>query len=95
MFRKAIIALIFPVFAAGASDAQQAKPDAGLKKYGNVSFADSIHHKYPIDTDKHIRVAWAFIHEKSHANKYTAKEREAMILRIRAAAKVHGIQFRE
>lgn len=92
--RITIVAILAISIAKGAT-AQQAKLDNGLKKYGNVAFADSVHHKYPIDTDKHIRVAWAFIHEKSHAQKYTPKEREIMILRIRAAAKAHGIEFRQ
>jgi hypothetical protein len=90
---------ILPIFAvavllARGAHAQNATQDAGLRKYGNVAFADTVHHKYPIDTDKHIRIAWAFVHEKSHARKYTKKEREAMLLRIRAAAKEHGIQFK-
>jgi rhamnose utilization protein RhaD (predicted bifunctional aldolase and dehydrogenase) len=90
---------IIPIFVLAAllvnvAKAQQPTNDAGLKKYGNVVFADTLHHKYPLDTDKHIRIAWAFIHEKSHARKYTRKEREAMMLRIRAAARAHGIQFK-
>jgi hypothetical protein len=90
---------IVPIFVlatllAGAAKAQQPANDAGLKKYGNVAFADTVHHKYPIDTDKHIRMAWAFIHKRSNARKYTSAEREAILLRIRAAAKAHGIQFK-
>lgn len=91
--RIAPIFVLAALFASGAN-AQRPAKDAGLKKYGNVAFADTVHHKYPIDTDKHIRIAWAFIHEKSHARKYTKAEREAMILRIRAAARAHGIQFK-
>ncbi|HET6402745.1 MAG TPA: DUF6582 domain-containing protein [Candidatus Kapabacteria bacterium] len=93
--RRIIPVFILTAFLASGANAQKPARDAGLKKYGNVAFADTTHHKYPIDTDKHIRIAWAFIHQKNHANKYTSKEREAIILRIRAAAKAHGIQFRE
>ncbi len=97
MFSAKRIAPVFLLAAllATSANAQKPAPDAGLKKYGNVAFADTLHHKYPIDTDKHIRIAWAFIHKKSNARKYTRKEREAILLRIRAAAKAHGIQFRE
>jgi hypothetical protein len=78
-----------------ASFAQQPdKEDAGLKKYGNVAFADSVHHKYPIDTDKHIRIAWAFIHRKSNKAKYSKQERKEMMRRIREAADAHGIHFK-
>jgi Family of unknown function (DUF6582) len=87
--------IVLSFFAESALFAQAPATDAGLKKYGNVTFADSVHHKYPLDTEKHIRVAWAFIHQKSHASKYTKREREVIILRIRGAAKSHGIQFRE
>ena len=88
------VAFILIAFLSPASMAQQGNDDAGLKKYGNVIFADSLHHKYPIDTDKHIRIAWAFIHEKSHAAKYSKKERKEMIRRIRNAAAAHGIHFK-
>lgn len=87
--------LVISTLLATLAIAQKPAQDAGLKKYGNVAFADTVQHKYPIDTDKHIRIAWAFIHQKSLARKYTRTERETMILRIRAAAKAHGIQFRE
>ena len=93
--RRILLVFVFASRLVSGANAQQPAKDAGLKKYGNVAFADTAHHKYPIDTDKHIRIAWAFIHQKKQANKYTTKEREAIILRIRAAAKAHGIQFRE
>lgn len=85
---------LLTLFLACATFSQQpSSEDSGLKKYGNVVFADSLHHKYPIDTDKHIRIAWAFIHEKSHLAKYSRRERKQMLRRIRTAADAHGIHL--
>ncbi len=72
-----------------------AQLDRGLKKYGPVLFADSAHHKYPLDTKQHIRIAWAFMHEKSHLAKYTKAEQAEMLRRIREAAAAHGIYLNE
>ncbi len=89
------LVLLFLVLFVHTSSAQQpGNNDPGLKKYGNVVFADSLHHKYPIDTDKHIRIAWAFIHLKSHSSKYTKSEKKEMLRRIREAAEAHGIHFK-
>ncbi len=93
MFKFAcFLIILFPIISFAQQPGQE---DAGLKKYGNVMFADSVHHKYPIDTDKHIRIAWAFIHEKSHAAKYSRGERKEMLRRIREAAAAHGIHFKK
>jgi hypothetical protein len=67
--------------------------DAGIKKYGNVAFADSVNHKYPIDTKKHILVAWAALHNRTHAAKHSRSERKEMLRRIRAAAEANGIHL--
>jgi hypothetical protein len=90
-----ILVLFLIVEGARTSLAQQpGNDDPGLKKYGNVAFADSLHHKYPIDTDKHIRIAWAFLHQKSHSSKYTKSEKKEMLRRIREAAEANGIHFK-
>jgi hypothetical protein len=93
-FILVLVLLLFGANAHTSSAQQQGNDDPGLKKYGNVAFADSLHHKYPIDTDKHIRIAWAFIHLKSHSSKYTKSEKKEMIRRIREAAEAHGIHFK-
>jgi len=74
--------------------AQHATTLHGIAKYGNVEFADSTNHKYPIDTPKHIRGAWAFIHQKRTAARYSNAELEIIRQRILDAAKQHGIHFR-
>ena len=48
--------------------------DRGLKKYGNVKFADEINHKYPIDTPRHIYAAWRFLHMPHNYRKYIKEE---------------------
>jgi len=48
--------------------------DRGLKKYGNVKFADQINHKYPIDTPRHIYAAWRFLHMPNNYHKYIKED---------------------
>jgi hypothetical protein len=71
------------------------KVDPGLKKYGNVTFADPAHHKYPIDNAKHIRGAWSSIHAKRNAAKYKPEELAEVKKRIRDAGTAKGITLKE
>jgi hypothetical protein len=91
---KLIPVLLIMMFSIASFAQKPAKVDPGLKKYGNVAFADPLHHKYPIDTDKHIRSAWTSIHVKNHAAKYTPEELKAVHGRILDAATAHGIHFK-
>ena len=68
-----------------------ADPREGLKKYGRTTFADPVNRKYPIDTAGRIKAAWAYIHQPSNAEKYTAGERRTIQARIRAAAKARKV----
>jgi hypothetical protein len=36
-------------------------------KYGDVEYADTKNKKYPVDTEKHIRAAWDYIHVGKNA----------------------------
>lgn len=63
------------------------------KPYGDVKYADPKNGKYPIDTEKHVRAAWAYINVPENAAKYplngvTVSQVKA---RIRAAMKKLGI----
>jgi hypothetical protein len=89
-----LITLIFIAMLSQTAVAQKGNEDAGLKKYGNVVFADSVHHKYPFNTVKQIRAAWSFIHVKNHAAKYTPEELKIIHSRIQDAASSHGIHFK-
>ena len=40
------------------------------KPYGNVTYADPKNGKYPIDTEEHIRAAWAYINMPKNASQY-------------------------
>jgi phage head maturation protease len=58
--------------------------------YGEVDFADPGYRpdakkRYPIDTERHIRAAWAFIHLPDNARHYTPGQLERIKARIIAA----------
>lgn len=68
------------------------------KPYGDVSYADPGYQpdgkkRYPIDTAEHVRAAWSYINQAGNAARYSAKQREAVKARIRAAAKRLGIEI--
>jgi len=68
-------------------------PERGENEYGDVEFADPVNNKYPIDTDKHIRAAWSYIHHKDNAAEYDKDEVELIKKRIRKAAGKHNIEI--
>ena len=68
-------------------------PEEGEKEYGDVTFADPVNNKYPVDTPEHVRAAWGYIHHKDNAAKYDADEVEAIKGRIRRAAEKHGMEL--
>jgi hypothetical protein len=68
-------------------------PKTGVQKYGDVEFADSTNKKYPIDTEAHIRAAWAYINQEDNADEYDADEVEIIKNRIKQAAKKHDIEI--
>ena len=74
---------------------EDVNPEAGEHKYGDVEFADPVNHKYPIDTDEHIRAAWSYINHKDNAAKYDPHELTTIKNRIKKAARKHGIEISE
>ena len=62
-----------------ATDTKPAKP------YGDVKYADPKNGKYPLDTEAHIRAAWAYIHQPGNALHYTAHQLADIKTRIAAA----------
>ena len=74
---------------------EDVNPEAGLREYGDVEFADSTNKKYPIDSPEHIRAAWSYINHKDNAAKYDADEVKTIKNRIKAAAKKHDIEIDE
>jgi hypothetical protein len=68
-------------------------PKRGKHEYGDVTFADPVNNKYPIDTPKHIRAAWSYINHKDNAAKYDKADVAKIKRRIRAAARKAGIEI--
>lgn len=66
-------------------------PKEGESEYGDVTFADPVNNKYPIDTGEHIRAAWSYINHKDNAAKYDRDEVETIKKRIMKAAEKHDI----
>ncbi len=65
------------------------------KPYGNVKYADPKNGKYPLDTKKRVKAAWAFINEAANAAKYPLNGVTLSDVKnnIIAAAKSFGIQI--
>lgn len=68
-------------------------PETGEHKYGDVTFADPVNNKYPIDTPEHVRAAWNYINHKDNAAKYDKDEVDLIKKRIKQAAKKHGVEI--
>ncbi len=68
-------------------------PKQGVRAHGDVEFADSTNHKYPIDTPAHVRSAWSYINHKDNAAKYDADEVKLIKDRIKRAAKKQGVEI--
>jgi hypothetical protein len=62
-------------------------PKDGKDKYGNVEYADPTNKKYPLDTPKHIKAAWSYIHMPKNAAKYSDEDVKAIKAKIVAAWK--------
>jgi hypothetical protein len=72
---------------------EDVNPKEGLREYGDVTFADPVNHKYPIDSAEHVRAAWSYINHKDNAAKYDADEVKAIKDRIKKAAKRHDVEI--
>lgn len=63
------------------------KPSEGESQYGDVTYADPVNKKYPIDTEEHIRAAWNYINKPNDSGKYDSKDVATIKDRIVAAWK--------
>jgi hypothetical protein len=68
-------------------------PVRGKHEYGNVTFADPVNNKYPIDTPRHVRAAWSYINHPDNAAKYDKADVGKIKRRIRSAARKAGIEI--
>jgi phage head maturation protease len=57
--------------------------------YADLGFQADGQKRYPLDSERHIRAAWAFIHMAANAAPYTAGELQQIRDRIVAAWKTH------
>jgi 7-keto-8-aminopelargonate synthetase-like enzyme len=72
---------------------EDVNPKEGLREYGDVTFADPVNHKYPIDSAEHVRAAWSYINHKDNAAKYDADEVKTIKERIKKAAKRYDVEI--
>lgn len=72
---------------------EDVNPKEGLREYGDVQFADPVNHKYPIDSEEHVRAAWSYINHQDNAAKYDKDEVNMMKDRIKIAAKKYDIEI--
>ncbi len=68
-------------------------PEEGIRKYGDVEFADPVNNKYPIDTPEHVRAAWAYINVSRNTMFYSVDELEQIKRRIIEAAERFEIEL--
>lgn len=71
-------------------------PGNGSKPYGNVTYADPGYQsdkkkRYPIDTKKHAKAAWAYISKAKNAAAYTASQLASIKSKIKAALSKFGV----
>lgn len=68
----------------------------GGAPYGDVAYADPGFRgkpRYPIDTRAHVRAAWAYIHVKRNAAKYSPAQLRRVVRAIAAAAPRFGVSL--
>ncbi len=75
---------------------QFAMADNPKEPYGDVKYADPGYQKdgkkrYPLDTEKHVRAAWAYINMPKNASRYTPEQLEKMKAMMHEAMKKLGI----
>lgn len=77
----------------GGMDVSEFDADDHKAKYGDVEYADSENHKYPIDTKEHAKAAWSYINMPKNAGKYDSTKLSTIKSKIKDAAKRHGIDI--
>lgn len=70
---------------------EDANPDEGEEKYGDVKYADPKNKKYPLDTAEHIRAALSYWGMEKNRAKYSDKDQKTIGDRIEAAARKANI----
>lgn len=73
---------------------QGVNPDAGIREYGDVLFADPVNSKYPVDTREHIEAARRYIHQERDQAFYSPQDVACIESRIKAAGAAMGLTLR-
>jgi hypothetical protein len=60
-----------------------------------IEYADPKNFKYPIDTEKHARAAWSYIHQERNRKGYTSEELAYIESRIKRALKKFDVDIKE
>lgn len=73
--------------AGGVAGVDADAPSAGGDPHGHVDYADPGYQadgrpRYPLDSERHIRAAWAYIHQAANAARYSAAQLEHIKQRI-------------
>lgn len=68
-------------------------PGDGIRKYGDIEFADPVNKKYPIDSPDHVRSAWTRVHLPRNAMFYSFSELEFIKKRVVEAADRLGVEL--
>jgi phage head maturation protease len=66
------------------ADGRRDDPDAGVA-YADPGYQPDGRQRYPVDSERHIRVAWAYIHQAHNASRYTPVQLASIKARIVAA----------
>jgi len=61
------------------------KPYGGNVPYADPGYQDDGVHRYPIDTERHIRAAWSYINMPKNQRMYSADQVKKIMGRIKAA----------
>jgi hypothetical protein len=68
------------------------KASSSDQPYGDFEYADPSYQKdgkkrYPLDSERHVRVAWSYIYQADNREPYTADQLSRIESRIRSAGK--------
>ncbi|MEZ4564831.1 MAG: DUF6582 domain-containing protein [Thermomicrobiales bacterium] len=66
-------------------------PEEGIREYGDVTFADPVNNKYPVDTREHIEAGWRYIHKGHDQSFYSPQDVACIESRIKEAGAAIGL----
>ena len=91
----AITESVEDAFVETAPPATEADAQTPGSNYADPGYQADKKKRYPLDTNKHIRAAWAYINVADNQKPYTAAQLKRIRSRIKAAAKKAGINIAE